>query len=187
MPRPITKAQMDDLWFNEFVNEDAGLCCLCGNHGWIDTRGKVKSPAGVPAGALRYCICPNGRKLKKLGVPLPVKETESIFDDPSDVEGMSDYPGMVVEPYMRSAGAEISRYAFEMEKLGLPREDVLRMVEIGAWATMGKLSDHERALVQIAGGVVGIMRRAGYPFKEDAPIVSQWRDFVSQQLGIDLN
>ena len=63
MSRPITKGQFADLWLNEFAPKH--LCCLCGNRGIIDTRGKVFSPAGIECGALVYCICPNGRSLKK--------------------------------------------------------------------------------------------------------------------------
>ncbi len=53
----------NDLWL-EF-NHPAGLCGLCGNYGFVDTRGKVFSPAHVECGVLAYCICPNGRSMKK--------------------------------------------------------------------------------------------------------------------------
>ena len=49
-------------WAAEFAPK--GACCLCGNHGVIDTRGKVFTPAGSEVGARVYCICPNGRRLK---------------------------------------------------------------------------------------------------------------------------
>jgi hypothetical protein len=39
-------------------------CTLCGNRGWIDTRG-VKTPAGFSVGRMNYCICPNGQALRK--------------------------------------------------------------------------------------------------------------------------
>lgn len=68
MTRPITKPQMADLWFNEFSQR--GHCCLCGNHGIIDTRGKVFTPAGYECGDRVFCICPNGRALKKGGAKL---------------------------------------------------------------------------------------------------------------------
>lgn len=42
-----------------------GHCCLCGNHGTIDTRGKVFTPAGVECGDRVFCICPNGRASKR--------------------------------------------------------------------------------------------------------------------------
>jgi hypothetical protein len=62
--RPITKNQLADLWIAEFVS-DNGYCSLCGNRGTIDTRGKVFTPAGIECGKQSYCICPNGRAIKK--------------------------------------------------------------------------------------------------------------------------
>lgn len=41
------------------------LCGLCGNFGIINTLGKMFSPAGVHCGVRRYCICPNGRVMKR--------------------------------------------------------------------------------------------------------------------------
>jgi hypothetical protein len=72
-PRPVRRSQ---LW-EEFLGPDpepgthrtAGYhnvhCGLCGNTGIVDTRGRAKTPAGFDVGVLRYCICPNGRALKK--------------------------------------------------------------------------------------------------------------------------
>lgn len=57
-----------DYWYH-FYSED--LCTLCGNIGWIDTRG-VRSAAGVEAGRVNWCICPNGQLIRhqtKLKVP----------------------------------------------------------------------------------------------------------------------
>ncbi len=39
-------------------------CTLCGNTGFIDTRG-VKTPAGLEVGRINYCICPNGQIMRK--------------------------------------------------------------------------------------------------------------------------
>lgn len=64
MARPISKNQLADFWLAEFLGEDK-LCMLCGNHGIVDTRGHVKSPRGLPSGGRAWCICPNGRALKK--------------------------------------------------------------------------------------------------------------------------
>jgi hypothetical protein len=63
--------KLSDFWHREFVvfGGDYRACGLCGNHGVIDTRG-VKTPAGMDAGGLFYCICPNGRALKKAEVSL---------------------------------------------------------------------------------------------------------------------
>jgi len=49
------------IWW-EFVNRDH--CGLCGNSGWIDTRG-VRTAAGYEVGVRRPCICPNGRAIKR--------------------------------------------------------------------------------------------------------------------------
>lgn len=63
-PPKITEAQLDHFWLDEF--SIGGFCCLCGNKGMIDTRGRVSSPNGIECGAEVFCICPNGRKIKKL-------------------------------------------------------------------------------------------------------------------------
>jgi hypothetical protein len=47
----------------EFENKN--MCSLCANWGYIDTRG-LKTPAGFECGKLNYCICHNGRQMKKL-------------------------------------------------------------------------------------------------------------------------
>lgn len=54
-----------DYWHEHHTRN--GLCSLCGNCGVLDTRG-VRSPAGVECGALQFCICPNGQRLRELGV-----------------------------------------------------------------------------------------------------------------------
>lgn len=48
--------------WEEFIVK--GMCSLCGNKGIIDSRG-IRTPAGFECGGLHYCICPNGRALKK--------------------------------------------------------------------------------------------------------------------------
>ena len=48
-------------WLTHYLNEAVGLCGLCGNTGLIDTRGIAISPAGVHAGGLHFCLCPNGQ------------------------------------------------------------------------------------------------------------------------------
>lgn len=69
MPRPITKNQLTDLWAAEYLSHNHH-CCLCGNSGKIDTRGKVHTSAGVECGKLVWCICPNGRIMKRRGASL---------------------------------------------------------------------------------------------------------------------
>jgi hypothetical protein len=56
-----------DTWL-EFLGPRRGVasCCgLCGNSGVVDTRGKVRTPTGEDCGVRAYCICPNGRTLKR--------------------------------------------------------------------------------------------------------------------------
>jgi hypothetical protein len=68
MTKPITRPQMGEFWFSEYALR--GHCCLCGNYGIIDTRGKVFTPAGFECGDRVFCICPNGREMKRQGVVL---------------------------------------------------------------------------------------------------------------------
>lgn len=61
-PYPSAKA-LANLWLAEFVTPDHH-CGLCGNHGTLFTS--VRTPAGHWTGLIHaYCICPNGRALKK--------------------------------------------------------------------------------------------------------------------------
>ena len=59
----ITK--LDKMWLDYYLNQEVGLCSLCGNSGVVDTRKTAVSQAGVSAGRLNWCICPNGRTLRK--------------------------------------------------------------------------------------------------------------------------
>ena len=52
---------ISSLWM-EFLND--GHCGMCGNTGIINTIG-IATPAGYSCGVKAYCICPNGRCLKK--------------------------------------------------------------------------------------------------------------------------
>jgi hypothetical protein len=65
----MTKAA--DLWL-EFLGPVGAVrgCGLCGNSGIVDTRGRMFTPAGQPCGVLAFCICPNGRVMKKKGADL---------------------------------------------------------------------------------------------------------------------
>ena len=55
-----------DLWL-EFLDEATkSHCGLCGNSGIIDTyKADIKTAAGLRVGVRAYCICPNGRIMKK--------------------------------------------------------------------------------------------------------------------------
>lgn len=53
---------LEIVWTREFIS--GGLCGLCGNNGLINTR--VVSPAGQAVELNNaYCICPNGRALRR--------------------------------------------------------------------------------------------------------------------------
>jgi hypothetical protein len=53
-------------WLDYYCDDH---CTLCGNRGWIDTRG-VRTAAGVEVGRVNYCICPNGQALRACGAGL---------------------------------------------------------------------------------------------------------------------
>lgn len=52
---------VENYWMKYYVSDEAGLCSLCGNSGFIDTRTTAISAASVNAGRKNYCICPNGQ------------------------------------------------------------------------------------------------------------------------------
>ncbi len=60
--------------WQDFLGGDGAMgkchCGLCGNWGFIDTRGKVFTPAGQHCGILAWCICPNGKAWEKGGADL---------------------------------------------------------------------------------------------------------------------
>jgi len=47
------------------ILEKLPMCGLCGNSGIVNTIGTAKTPTGQAAGVRAYCICPNGRAIKK--------------------------------------------------------------------------------------------------------------------------
>jgi len=64
----MTEKVIEDYFYKHYDNTDVvsyGLCSLCGNMGVIDTRGRAISGAGIDAGRLNYCICPNGVEMRK--------------------------------------------------------------------------------------------------------------------------
>ena len=61
---------IDDYFWKFFFDNNTHLCSLCGNSGVIDTRETAISGAGVIAGKLNYCICPNGRAMREEGCSL---------------------------------------------------------------------------------------------------------------------
>ena len=65
MKRKTFEEELNDYWAKHYVNRTVLMCCLCGNTGEIDTRQTAVSPAGVKTGMKTFCICPNGRDLRK--------------------------------------------------------------------------------------------------------------------------
>jgi hypothetical protein len=59
----MKKYKKTDIWF-EFLGP-TGLCGLCGNTGYINTLGHIKDATGTKCGIKQYCICPNGRVIRK--------------------------------------------------------------------------------------------------------------------------
>ena len=59
------------LWHGEFKTAE-GLCGLCGNSGIVDTTCHARDFDGHNVGGRYFCICPNGRDMKKdLGTDRP--------------------------------------------------------------------------------------------------------------------
>jgi hypothetical protein len=47
------------------------MCGLCGNNGVVNTVGVALDPLGeVDCGIKAYCICPNGRQMKKMKISI---------------------------------------------------------------------------------------------------------------------
>ena len=53
-----------EYWLAHYMSA-AGVCCLCGNSGIIDTRATAYSPKGEPVGRPDFCICPNGQTIRE--------------------------------------------------------------------------------------------------------------------------
>ena len=70
-----------DLWieFGWPSAKEFKHCGLCGNSGIINTRGVVTA-AGWKVGIVRFCICPNGRAMKRMNKDdISDQEIESIL------------------------------------------------------------------------------------------------------------
>jgi hypothetical protein len=64
--RAASTAAVTDYWMAHYVSAPPhSLCTLCGNSGTIDTTKTAISAAGVNAGRVSFCICPNGQALRK--------------------------------------------------------------------------------------------------------------------------
>jgi hypothetical protein len=58
----MSKEKLFKFWLKNYAY--MGLCSLCGQSGIIDTTGK-ETNGGVFVGRKNYCLCPNGRRLRK--------------------------------------------------------------------------------------------------------------------------
>ena len=70
----------DDLsnyWYEHYCNREVGSCSLCGGSGVLDTRGTA-THAGVEVGRVNYCICPNGREMRRQTEQLPGETEPSL-------------------------------------------------------------------------------------------------------------
>jgi hypothetical protein len=61
------KKWLSNFWCDNYIDNNSGLCSLCGNTGVIDTTKSAVSPAGVHCGGKHFCICPNGIASKEMG------------------------------------------------------------------------------------------------------------------------
>lgn len=57
----VVEAIVTAYWLKFYCD---GACKLCGNSGWVDTTG-VRTPAGVLVGGVQYCLCPEGKALRR--------------------------------------------------------------------------------------------------------------------------
>lgn len=82
-------------------------------------------------------------------------------------------PLLIGEPEMSSAGVEIMNLAHRLKDNPDFAAEVERIRTIGAWISMGRMSDGERAMIQMLGTMVGQMRERGLEFDDNKPIVPQ--------------
>jgi len=79
----MAKQTLSNLWM-EFLlrftkdGHDLGLCGLCGNKGLVDTTTSAFSPMGIPCGGIFWCICPNGRVMRKRSIGSKYGESSRI-------------------------------------------------------------------------------------------------------------
>jgi hypothetical protein len=72
----MSSNKVKDLWLEFLVQVpmphlggiEVPICGLCGNTGRVNTVQLVKTPTGIPCGVKAFCICPNGRQLKKMSL-----------------------------------------------------------------------------------------------------------------------
>jgi hypothetical protein len=53
-------------WLDHYADTETVLCTLCANTGRIDTTQSAISAIGVRPGRVNWCLCPNGRTLRRM-------------------------------------------------------------------------------------------------------------------------
>lgn len=91
----ISNQVLVDYWLKNFVV--SSQCSLCGGPGIIDTLG-VRTADNLPVGRYNWCICPNGRVLKKK-------------------HGTPDAPAFLVEELRLSRLTIINKAIQQLEKI----------------------------------------------------------------------
>lgn len=145
---PADTKAVDDPW-REFADAEHENCGLCGNTGVIDTRGRLETPAGVPCGVLRFCLCPNGRAWKKGGADL-----EALAGRRASDEARAEH----AEVLIKKIHTRLTTYEGDVNLLALLGEITAmvggevskRAIERQA-AAYRAARDHERTLALQAG------------------------------------
>lgn len=81
--------------------------------------------------------------------------------------------GLIVEPRMRSAGAELMSLSYRLAGTEDFAGDAERLREIAAWLWVDRPSDIQRASFEILGSLIAACGRRGMTFAEDRPISTQ--------------
>jgi hypothetical protein len=61
----MTTDKVFRYWFKHYYDRDADACTLCGGCGFIDTTETAITGRGVRVGKRQFCICSNGRAIRK--------------------------------------------------------------------------------------------------------------------------
>ena len=64
LAQELIDAVLTEYWHTHYIDKKTTLCSLCCNTGIIDSTSAV-SPIGIQAGKLNFCICPNGRAMRR--------------------------------------------------------------------------------------------------------------------------
>jgi hypothetical protein len=106
-----------------------------------------------------------------LSRPSTILEESRVTAEPQDVV-------LHPEPHMASAGAELVALAWRLKQHPDFAGDFVRVLEIGSWVSMERMSDLEKGLIKVVGSLVGTMRSRNLEFREDLPMEPQFVDFL---------